>query len=88
MRKKLETILENTKSKGVKIISIVATSYFLGLTTSVIGNKIGGDWEYILPITPLLLGFNININWATPFYILGIATNYSRQIYQITKDIC
>lgn len=87
MKEKLEKILECVKLRGKEVIGVVTTSYFLGLTTGAIGKYIGGDWQYAVPAAPLLLGFNIDLSWTTPFYVLGIATNYTEQIYEATKNI-
>jgi len=87
MVKKLEKVLECVKSKGKEVAGIATASYLFGLTTGAIGKGIGGDWRYAIPITPLLLGFNVNISWTTPFYTLGVATNYAKQIYDTTKNL-
>lgn len=85
MTKKLERILESMehiKGKGKEFVGVAIASYLLGLTTGAIGKSIGGDWQYVAPTVPLVLGFNVRINWTTPFYALGVATNYTEQIYE------
>lgn len=87
MVEKLEKILECVKSKGKEVIGVATASYILGLTTGAIGKGVGGDWQYAVPAAPLFLGFNVDISWTTPFYALGVATNYTEQIYEATKDL-
>lgn len=87
MIEKLEKIVECVKTKGKEVAGIATASYLLGLTTGAIGKGIGGDWQYAVPIAPLSLGFNVGISWTTPFYALGVATNYTEQIYEATKNL-
>ena len=81
MIEKLEQILENAKG----VVGVATASYLLGLTTGAIGKQVGCNWQYAIPIAPLFLGFNINISWTTPFYVLGVATNHAEQIYALVK---
>jgi len=85
MVEKLEKILERVKLKGKEVVGIATASYLLGLTTGAIGKSVDGDWQYAIPIAPLVLGFNVNISWTTPFYALGVATNYAEQICELMK---
>ena len=87
MAERLERILESVKSRGKEIAGVATASYLLGLTTGAIGKGVGGDWQYAVPAAPLFLGFNVDISWTTPFYALGVATNYAEGLYKVTTDI-
>lgn len=87
MVEKLEKILNSVKSRGKEVVGVATASYLLGLTTGAIGKGVGGDWQYAVPAAPLFLGFNVDISWTTPLYALGVATNYTEQIYEATKNL-
>jgi len=86
MTKKLEQILKHVKTKGKEVAGVALASYLFGLTTGSIGKGIGGNWQYSIPAAPIFLGFNLDISWTTPFYALGVATNYIEQICEHIKN--
>ncbi len=88
MIEKLEKILEYAKTKGKNVIGIALGSYLLGLSTGAIGKGIGEDYKYIipavLPVMDLTMG-KINLYYLIP-YVLGISTNYTEEICEMTKN--